>query len=283
MTTSPAGLVHWVDSDADAVASARRGDDRPVIVCLHGIGSSSASFAPQFRGLSPAHRVVAWDAPGYGASADPPAPPGMAGYGKAVVDMIDQFGERVHLLGVSWGGVIALQVALTAGHLLRGVVLVGASRGSGRSQEAAEAMRRRADDLERLGPDEFARARAPRLVSPDADPALVALVTQTMARSVRLPGYGYAADAMAGTDLSGRLSSIDVPVLVLYGEADTVTGRDEGDALAASIPEAVSVSVARAGHLANQEQPDAVNAWVASFVQIVHHLDSDQPVVARDR
>ncbi len=47
------------------------GDAGPLVLCLHGIGSSSAAFAPQTGALAAGHRMVAWDAPGYAKSADP--------------------------------------------------------------------------------------------------------------------------------------------------------------------------------------------------------------------
>ncbi|MER6982702.1 alpha/beta hydrolase, partial [Streptomyces carpinensis] len=47
------------------------GTGGPLVLCLHGIGSSSAAFAPQMEALGSDFRVVAWDAPGYAKSADP--------------------------------------------------------------------------------------------------------------------------------------------------------------------------------------------------------------------
>ena len=52
-------------------AAVQAGDSGPLVLCLHGIGSSSAAFAPQFAALSGSYRMVAWDAPGYAKSADP--------------------------------------------------------------------------------------------------------------------------------------------------------------------------------------------------------------------
>lgn len=250
-----------------------RGQGQPLL-CLHGIGSSSAAFAPQLAGLADEHRVVAWDAPGYGSSADPDGPPGMSGYADAVAELVKELGEPVHLLGVSWGGVIAIQVALSYPELLRSLLLVGASRGAGRSAEAAERLRRQAELLAQSGPEEFARQRAPALLSAHADPALVERVVETMAAAVRMPGYGYSTEAMAETDHSDRLAQVSVPTLVLCGAEDTVTGPAESQALTDGIPDAVSVSVAGAGHLANQEKPESVNAWITSFLPIIERLHS---------
>ncbi|MGH3220602.1 MAG: alpha/beta fold hydrolase [Streptosporangiaceae bacterium] len=246
--------------------------DGPLLLCLHGIGSSSRSFATQLDELSAGHRVAAWDAPGYAKSPDPAGPPGLSGYARAVAELIGELGDRAHLLGVSWGGVIACQVALDHPSLLRSLILVGSSRGSGRDPETAAAMRQRGGALARQGAADLARERTPRLLSPGADRAVVEQATQIMAEAIRLPGYEYAAQAMADTDLSGRLDEIATPTLVLCGGEDTVTGPQESQALANGIRDAVYVSVRGAGHLANQQRPDAVNAWVASFIQIVERL-----------
>jgi pimeloyl-ACP methyl ester carboxylesterase len=241
----------------------------PTLLCLHGIGSSSESFAAQLAGLAGTHRVVAWDAPGYGKSADPDEAPGLAGYVTAVTELIAELGEPVHLLGVSWGGVIAAETARTQPQLLRSLILIGASRGSGRSPGPRAAMLARAAELAGQPAEAYARARAPRLVSPAADQALIARVTDIMAAAIRLPGYGYAAQAMAAADITDGLGEIAVPALVMAGIADTVTGPAESWELASRIPGAAYVPVPGAGHLANQEQPEFVNAWLTAHIQIV--------------
>jgi 3-oxoadipate enol-lactonase len=246
----------------------------PLLVCLHGIGSSSASFQPQLDELGSTHHVVAWDAPGYGASADPDRAPGLEGYVAALADLIGVFGERAYLLGVSWGGVLAVQAALQCPELLRSLILIDSSSGSGGDVDKAEKMRRRPSQLAEMGAQAFARDRGPRLLSADADPTLVEQTIQLMAASIRLPGYAFATESMATTDHHSRLGEVNLPTLVLCGDQDTVTGPEESWALASAIPDAVFVSISGAGHLAHQERPASVNAWVASYVQIVERLYS---------
>jgi len=266
---SPSGQLDWSDLDPGAEDAP---GVLPILLCLHGIGSSSRAFIDQMADLADEHRLVAWDAPGYGHSADPEEALDLGGYVERILRIIDCLGGKVHLLGVSFGGVLALASALADPRRVASAILIGASRGSGRSASSAAAMLERVDQLERLGPAAFAQQRAPRLLSPDAPAALVRRVADTMAEAVRVPGYRWAAQTMATTDLTARLADVDVPTMVLYGEDDKVTGRPEGEVLAHGIPGAVSVSIVHAGHLANQEQPTAVNAWIASFVQIVERL-----------
>lgn len=245
----------------------------PTVLCLHGIGSSSAAFSPQIDALAGELRFLAWDAPGYAGSADPDLPLDLDGYADAAAAVLrDRTDLPVHVLGVSWGGVIAVRLALRHPELIRSLVLVDSSRGSGQKPEQAQAMRDRVSELERLGADDFARARGPRLVTADAPPELVDRVVVTMRDAVRLPGYACAAASMAATDLTAELADVRVPTLVLCGDGDTITGIPESQALAGGIPDAVFVTLRGAGHLANQQQPDSFNAWLSAFVSIIERL-----------
>jgi pimeloyl-ACP methyl ester carboxylesterase len=246
----------------------------PALLMLHGIGGSADSFAPQFDELSSSLRLLAWDAPGYGRSEDPGRPFDLDDYADAAADVIrDRCGDTgAHVLGMSWGGVIATRLALRHPGLVRSLVLGSSTVGSGAGRDTADRMRSRAATLDREGAEAFAAERAPRLLSGNADDELVANATAIMAASIRLPGYGYAADSMAATDHTADLPKIDIPTLVLSGDEDTVTGIPASQVLAGGIPGAVFVTVRGAGHLANQERPDAFDAWVESFIHITERL-----------
>ena len=257
------GLAMTGGLAVSAVHVARSGAGDPVLL-LHGIGGSADSFAPQVPAFARRHLVLSWDAPGYARSADPDRPPGMSGYAAAAASLLPEIGPA-HVLGVSWGGVIATRLALEYPHLVRSLVLADSTRGSGRTAATRAAMLARPADLERLGAAKFAARRGPRLVSPAAPPALVRRVVDTMASSIRMPGYGYAASSMAQTAHDRVLPSLTVPVLVVAGRQDTVTGVRESAAIAAAIPGARLAVIEQAGHLANQEQPDEFNARAEDF------------------
>lgn len=235
------------------------------VMLLHGIGGAAESFEPQLTGLAERHRVIAWDAPGYGGSADLPGHPVLDAYAEAVVHLLEELEDPpAHLVGVSWGGVIATRVALKAPDLLRSLVLAGSTRGSGRTAEAAAAMAARVDELAAKGPGAFAAVRGPGLLGSGADPVVAENVVSLMSR-VRLQGYRNAARVMAATDHSTHLSGITVPALVLVGSEDRVTGVGESRFLARQIPGAQLVELTGAGHAANQEAPDAFNAALLRF------------------
>lgn len=247
------------------------GASGPLLLCLHGIGSSSAAFAPQLAdpALTEGFRVLAWDAPGYGRSPDPEAPLDLDGFADAAAEVIRAHGASAHVLGVSWGGVIALRLATRHPELVDSLIVADSSAGSGTDEAKATAMRARAAELAETGPRAFAEKRGPRLVSELADPALVERVVDTMAGAIRLPGYGYAAEAMAAADLRPELSAVTAPALVVCGDRDTVTGVEASQVLAGGLHKTAYVIVKDAGHLANQEQPEHFNAWVLSHLHIV--------------
>lgn len=253
------------DAQITGVHLQRAGVRGTPVLLLHGIGGSHASFRAQLGALAWAHRVLAWDAPGYGASADPASAPGMSGYASAAASVLD---EPAHVVGVSWGGVIATRLAVEHPERVRSLTLADSTRGSGRTADGAAAMLARAGELGRLGAEEFARRRAPRLLAPGAAPDLLDALVRIMS-GVRLPGYRFAAEAMAETDHTGQLARIDVPTLVVVGEHDQVTGVAESRRLAEGIPGARLEVITAAGHAANQERPDEFNRLLLEFADQV--------------
>lgn len=74
---------------------------------------------------------------------------------------------------------------------------------------------------------------------------------------------------MAEADLTDDLPAITAPALVLCGEQDTVTGTEESQAIAGGLTKSVYVTLSGAGHLSNQERPEAFNAWVRAHLHVV--------------
>ncbi len=247
------------------------------VVLLHGIGSSRVAFDAQLRHFASDAGGRRWclapDAPGYADSDDVPDIDSLTGYVDHVIAMLDAVEARqVDLVGVSWGGVIAARLAATHPARVRRLVLADTSRGSGVDPSKAEVMRGRGDALTAQGNEAFAASRAPRLVSQDAPADLVAAVALEMAAAIRLPGYGQAAAAMADTNHTDLLPTIEVPTLVVVGEADIVCPPSEAEVLTALVPNASLVTIPNAGHLANREQPAAFNRAVGDFFAATHDV-----------
>jgi pimeloyl-ACP methyl ester carboxylesterase len=239
-----------------------RGEGAPVFL-MHGIGGNASSCGALAQLLSEAgYRTFCWDAPGYGASADPRGPVDHSGL---VLQILASLAVGpAHLIGTSWGGVIATKAAAQAPDAVRSLVLADSTRGSAVTGDSADRMLARIPELAEMGPEAFAGRRASRLLSPAADAVTAAAVRSEMA-AVRLPGYTAAATMMAATDTSDVLPSLQVPSLVLVGEDDVVTGVAESRILAESITDASFKIIPRAGHAAVQEKPAEMASSILEF------------------
>ncbi|AEF40955.1 alpha/beta fold hydrolase [Hoyosella subflava] len=243
-----------------------RGEGPPVFL-MHGIGGSAQSCESLAGILADnGYRTLCWDAPGYGHSADPVSTEDFD-HVEAVAEMLHfHDAAPAHIFGTSWGGVLAMCLADRYPELVRTLTIADSTRGSAVTSERAQAMRTRISELAAEGPRAFAAARAPRLVSPDADYKVAAAVEAGMAR-VRLSGYRAAAEMMARTNTASVLHSLTHPALVLVGDGDSVTGVSESRLLADSIPGARFGLILGAGHAACQERPDRVAAHMLRFLE----------------
>jgi pimeloyl-ACP methyl ester carboxylesterase len=172
----------------------------PALVLLHGIGSGATSFAGQLAGLSDTHRVIAWDAPGYGESAPLPNPRPLAGdYADALSLLLDHLGiGELVLVGHSLGALVAAEWAARHGPRVLRLVLASPARGyaSAPPELRAAKWQERIDLIQQLGVDGLAASRSAGLCAPHASAAAIESVRQNMAR-VTPGGYAQAAHLLA--------------------------------------------------------------------------------------
>lgn len=251
-----------VDTAGGAISFRRAGAGAPLVL-LHGIGSASGSWVRQLDMLAPSFDVMAWDAPGYGASAPLPAPrPSAQDYGRRVWQWLDALGiqEPVTLAGHSLGALMASAAAgLEPGRVARLVLLSPAQGYGAASAEVRESKRAdRLNTLNTLGPQGMAQRRGAAMLSPAAPAPLVAYVQSIMAQVIPA-GYTQATHLLADSDLAALLREVRCPVTVACGDADTITPPAGCQALAreARLP---FVSLGVAGHACALEAAQAVNA-----------------------
>ena len=135
-------------------------------------------WRPQLEDLSEDFDVVAWDAPGCGGSSDVPAGYRLADYADAVAMLIEALGlDRPHLLGLSFGGGLAIEVCHRHPDLVRSLVLASAYAGWAGSLPAEEVAYRKARALAEieLPPAEWAKVPAtylPGFFAGEVDPSV---------------------------------------------------------------------------------------------------------------
>jgi 3-oxoadipate enol-lactonase len=192
----------------------------------------------------------------------------------AVAALLDSRGiARVHLVGHSLGGMVALEFAIRHSGSLASLTLSGTTAAFGRLDGSFQ------QDLIRqsLAPLEAGQAMADLairlvggLIGPAPDPEGMAIALSSMSR-VPPETYRTALECVVAFDRREALPRIAVPTLLIAGGADTMAPAAAMERMAAKIPGARFVTIPGAGHLANLEQPTAFNRVLEEFLAGIAH------------
>jgi pimeloyl-ACP methyl ester carboxylesterase len=241
----------------------------PPLVMLHGAPADSRTWQWMLPELSRDHTVIAWDAPGFGQSSDIDGTWRAAQFADALAAFIAALGiERPHLVGHSFGTMVALSLFQRHPAVPASLVLIGGYAGWAGSLPPEEVARRLEMFLGMadLG-DAFDPKSYPGLFT-DLIPAARDLVLATMMRENIRPATVRAAGYLgAETDLRPVLPTVDVPTLVLHGEADARSPLANAQTLHAAISTSQLVVLPRLGHACVAEDPDACSTAIRRFVK----------------
>jgi len=241
----------------------------PPLVLLHGILGDSRVWRRQLDELQDEFTVVAWDAPGCGRSSDPPETFRLPEYADCLAGFVDALDlGRPHVLGLSLGGVLALELYRRHPTLPMTLVLAAAYAGWAGSLPAEVVEQRLAQGLREadLPPDRWVPGWIPGLLTESAPPEMVDEVVAMMSE-FHPAGYRAMAYAMAEADLRDVLPLIDVPTLLLWGDADRRSPLSVGENLQAKIPASRLVVLPGVGHLSNVEAAAQFDAQVRTFLR----------------
>ena len=159
-------MVSAIDIDGRRIHYRQVGDG-PAVVLLHGyVGDGEATWHRQLSALGDELTLIAWDAPGAGASPDPPESLGMAGYADCLAGFLAALGiARPHLVGLSFGGALALAFAARHPGRARSLAVVSGYAGWGGSlpPEVVDRRLAQAMALSGLAPDELVDTLLPTM------------------------------------------------------------------------------------------------------------------------
>ncbi|GIV97799.1 MAG: alpha/beta hydrolase [Herpetosiphonaceae bacterium] len=268
----------------------------PIALLIHGWSSSWYTWSPLLDPLSSRFFCMAVDLPGYGLSPPPEDLPTIAGYADLMAGLIEQVSDRpVVVLGHSMGGLISMTLALRNPVLVERLVLLNPVvsgrlstfirlfiaphifleryRWSGKLLSFLE--RTPISYQEQLMKPIFFAERA--VVSED--------VYERLRADARRPGQGRVRAAcyraMQNEPVTGRLSSIEAPALVIWGAEDnTVPLRDAG-IVAAEWQAADLRLIPNAGHWPHFEQYETTLRYLAAFLglPILASLPGEMPAI----
>ena len=230
----------------------------PPLILVHGASGNAATWgltADVWDGCD----VSAIDLPGRGDSPGEPARTAA----EAASWLVDRMRARPApspplVVGHSFGGAVALEVALAAPELVAGLVLVSSASRLRVAPAILSAVAAATPDAPL--PFDFA-------FGPSA-PAGLKVAYQALVG--RTPVAASVADwrACDGFDVRHRLAEIGVPVLIVHGGDDQLTIPKHQRSLAEALPDATRVELPGVGHMAPWEDPagvrDAIIGWWAA-------------------
>jgi pimeloyl-ACP methyl ester carboxylesterase len=236
-------------------------------VLLHGFLSDSRCWRRQLEDLSDGFRVLAWDAPGAGSSSDPTDPFTTADWARCLGGLLDLLGiESGHILGLSWGGILAQEFYRSYPDRVRTLILCDTYAGwKGSLPETACKKRLVRCYLESsLPPEEFVPRWVPEFFTEAASNDLKEEMAEVVSEFHPL-GFRLMAKSSADTDTTDLLPDIGVPTLLVWGDGDRRSPMSIAERFRDAIPDAELVVIANAGHVSNMEQPEKFDARVRSF------------------
>lgn len=243
------------------------GSGPPLVLC-NGIGASLDLLQPFVDRLDPRIEVVSFDVPGVGGSADPRTPYNFAMMAWLLGRLLDELGyERFDLLGISWGGGLAQQVAFQSPRRCRRLVLVATATGSvmvpGPPWVLAKMITPR-----RYRDREYAVRVAAELYGGRVrdQPGLVQELLHDRSRVGSRRGYVYQLLAGAGWTSLPALPFLRQPTLVLAGADDPIIPVVNARIIRRLIPNA-TLHVYDDGHLGLVTMADDLAPRVSDFLR----------------
>ena len=223
-------------------------------------------FEPQVAALKSCYRCITWDERGHGQTAgDTCAPFTYYDSANDLAALLAHLGiRRAVLAGMSQGGYLSLRGALTHPSLVRALVLIDTQA----MLEDPEKMPHHQALLEDWLTNGLSDANAgvvEHIILGDGWPGAA---TWRAKWKQTLPVNLLQCFTTLATrdDISGRMSEIAVPALVVHGDADQAIDLSRAMAMAHALPNAQVVTVPGAGHAANLTHPAAVNPAIERFL-----------------
>jgi pimeloyl-ACP methyl ester carboxylesterase len=243
----------------------------PLIVLLHGVGSSHTVWNSVIPSLTPEFRVIAPDLRGHGRS---PAPPGSRYSYLELVGDVNRLVEArkvesAHWVGLSGGALLALRIVLDRPELARSLTMIsGCAYTDAHTRAVAQ---RWSEVYAGEGPDPFALRLLKDLYYPDwiedhldfADELREQVKHQDFRPAVRW------AQAMGSFDERNRVASVRCPTLIVQAMDDAVVDASHGRILRQSIPGAQIRILAQTGHMIPVERPKETAEAILAFVKAV--------------
>jgi 3-oxoadipate enol-lactonase len=257
----------YAENDGTKIYWDEQGRGEPLLLIM-GLGYTSDMwyrFAPR---LSERFRVILFDNRGVGRSDAPAGPypvPVMAGDALAVMDAAGV--DRAHVFGISMGGMIAQEIAITRPERVHALILGCTACGGNEAIPATENVMRVLAARAHMTPEEGVWAMVPYIY--DASTPRERVKEDLAIRMRTFPKAESYLAQLQGVMAWGsfeRLGSIKAPTLIIQGESDELIPPENARVLASAIPGAQLCMLEKASHIFPTDQPERALDAIFSFL-----------------
>jgi 3-oxoadipate enol-lactonase len=241
-----------------------------VLLLIHGHPFDRSMWRPQAEAVAAAGwRVIVPDLRGYGETSVVPGKTTLDAFANDLAGLLDRLGvSRVVVGGLSMGGQIAMEFARLHADRLDGLLLAATFP----RIDTDEGRRHRiemADRLEREGMAAYADELLPMMLAGSSITALPHVAAHVRSMMQQAPPMGSAA-ALRGraerASYDSVLAGLAIPALVVVGDQDPFTTRDDADRMHALLRQSRLVWLPGVGHMPNLERPAEFNAALITFL-----------------
>jgi 3-oxoadipate enol-lactonase len=241
--------------------------EKATVILIHAVGLDLTYWDRQIEVLRSNFHVVAFDLPGHGRSE------GSAEWWSfdavaEVSGLIEAVSTRpVHLVGISFGRMIAQSLTIARPELVQSLSLLGTACTF--PNEVQQGMRARAKTLREGGMAAALAASLDRWFTPETKlsrPDIIDRIAKTLLADDPLV-HAAIWEKIAAFDVQGRLKEIECPTLILVGEHDPSTPPSAAAFMAERIRGSRMVIIPDASHMIPVEKPDAVSLELDRFLR----------------
>lgn len=242
------------------------GQGEPLLL-ITGIGGNTDMWEP-FAERFTSRQVIRFDAPGTGQSSTPVCPVAIPALAELAVALLDHYAvARADVVGFSYGGTVAQQLAYDHPTRVRRLVLAATHCGSGAVPGSPQAVAGITTPLRFYSPSYFDRTAAAAFGGVTGRNTAMRRRMMVARRAHPPSAYGYAMQLMSVVGWSSRPFLGDIPheTLVLTGDDDPLVPVGNAEILAGGIPRARLEVVAGGGHLLLWDDAQNLSERVGRF------------------
>jgi 3-oxoadipate enol-lactonase len=245
------------------------GEGEPILF-IHGLGSSTRDWELQVSEFSRDYQVVLFDVRGHGKSDKPPGPYSIPLFAKDAAGLLGKLEiSPAHIVGISMGGMIGLQLAVDRPELVRSLVVINCG-----SELVIKNMKDRIQVWQRLliprifGMRKMGQVLGDRLFpKPEQEEIRAIFIDHWRENDVR--AYNQAFKALVGWSVTDKLETIECPVLVVAADED-YTSVESKENYVQKIKNGKLIVVKDSRHPTPVDQPEIFNQVLRDFLEKVN-------------